>query len=38
MGSFRTPANKGRDARKFNRDTKRSHVYNRKISRGGWRL
>lgn len=34
----RRPANKRSSARGFNKNQKKSHVYNFKIMRGGWRL
>lgn len=34
----RQAVNRGRSSRSFNRQQKRSHVFNFKIMRGGWRL
>lgn len=34
----RFSSNKRSSARSFNRNQSRSHVYNAKIMRGGWRL
>lgn len=34
----RAPVNKRRSARSFNRHENKSHAFNRRIMRGGWRL
>lgn len=34
----RRPVNKRQSAKSFNRADRRTHVYNLKIMRGGWRL
>ena len=38
MGMQRRGTNKNRDARRFNHNEKRTHVYNVRIQRGGFRL
>jgi len=38
MGIRRKPNNRRASARKFNKDNKKTHLYNVMVMRGGWRL